>query len=116
MSCFLLPSYIATIILVIPPHCHQHEWEGSEALQPLLPQWGARRILQVKFRTHVMALEFDIYLPIFKVDFVQLSQLEDPGRAHCDLPCAAQVRLQTVRRQWGQGSHPQVRNLAEDLI
>ena len=63
-----------------------------------------------------MALEFDIYLPIFKVDFVQLSQLEDPGRAHCDLPCAAQVRLQTVRRQWGQGSHPQVRNLAEDLI
>ena len=45
---------------------------------------------------------------IFKNDFVQLSQLEDPGRAHCDLPCAAQVCLQPLRRQWGQSSHTEV--------
>ena len=40
--------------------------------------------------------------------FLQLSQLEDPRRPSGDLPCAAQVRLQPLRRHRRCRPHPQV--------
>ena len=39
---------------------------------------------------------------------LQLSQLEDPRRPSGDLPCAAQVRLQPLRRHRRCRPHPQV--------
>ena len=60
------------------------------------------------FESHFFTSQNAMYFRTRLNYFVQLSQLEDPRWPRRDLPCPPEVRLQHLRRQWRQCSHPQV--------